>query len=194
MIKQRSTYTTWSRVKTGLWIGLVLACLSSCASLRPVKVLSDNQLSARFKATLPQEQGQVSGQLRLWKDQGLRISFTAPLVGSEIVRLWLTSDSLLVIDRRHKTYTRQTPIAFAQAFGVAHPEQYRLEVVQEYILRNRTKRTATMTAAQLGCPIVEDARVKLTHISTKPYSFASTKVSKKYKPLSLRAFLDQLDD
>ncbi len=194
MKKQRGTYTIWSRVKAILWISIVLASLSSCATLRPVKVLSDNQLSARFKATLPQESGQVSGQLRLWKNQGLRISFTAPLVGSEVVRLWLTTDSLLVIDRRHKTYTRQTPVAFAKAFGVANPEQYRLEVVQEYILQNRTKRKAKMTAAQLGCPIVEDARVKLKNITTKPYSYAATKVSKKYKPLSLRAFLDQLDD
>ncbi len=193
-MKQLKKYTLLTNFKVVLGIIIVSLTLSSCVSLRPVKVFSEDQLSARFKATLPQGEGQVSGQLRLWKDQGLRISFTAPIVGAEVVRLWLTSDSILVLDRRHKTYTRQTPVVFAQTLGVKNPEMYRLEVVQAYILQNRKKRKARMTAAQLGCPIMKDTRVKLTHITTKPYSFVRTKPNKKYKFLPLRAFIKQLDD
>ncbi|HXK76285.1 MAG TPA: DUF4292 domain-containing protein [Bacteroidaceae bacterium] len=194
MNHQPKIYTLLTNVRVVLWVSIVLLSLSSCASLRPVKILSEDQLSARFKATLPQGGGQVSGQLRLWKDQGLRISFTAPIVGAEVVRLWLTSDSILVLDRRHKTYTCQTPAVFAHAFGVEEPDVYRLEVVQAYILQNRKKKKTRMTAAQLGCPIMKDTRVELTHITTKPYSLVETKPSKKYKQLPLRAFIEQLDD
>jgi len=48
----------------------------------------------------------VPGQLRMRKDDVIRIQLLVPLLGSEIGRLEFTKDYVLVIDRMHKEYIK----------------------------------------------------------------------------------------
>ncbi|MBR5102807.1 MAG: DUF4292 domain-containing protein, partial [Muribaculaceae bacterium] len=49
----------------------------------------------------------ASMQMRMVKDQSIMISMRVPILGIEVVRLVVTGDTLLVVDKLHKRYLRE---------------------------------------------------------------------------------------
>lgn len=111
--------------KHGLYIFLILLTLNySCSSVRktikePLKeqgtdYLIDNlkaneldytNLSAKFSATLKQDrkETQVTGQIRILRDSIIWVS-VSPLLGIEMARLYITTDSIFFINRMESSY------------------------------------------------------------------------------------------
>lgn len=48
----------------------------------------------------------VPGQLRMRKDEVVRISLQVPIIGTEVGRLEFTKDYVLIVDRMHKQYVK----------------------------------------------------------------------------------------
>ncbi|MDL2222831.1 DUF4292 domain-containing protein [Bacteroidales bacterium OttesenSCG-928-M11] len=49
-----------------------------------------------------------NGQVRIIKDECVQLSFTMPLIGSEIFKLTITPDSITIIDRYNKEYINES--------------------------------------------------------------------------------------
>ncbi|MGI6223015.1 MAG: DUF4292 domain-containing protein [Prevotella sp.] len=86
---------------------------SAVRKLQFVQKVSDNQLyqknivaSMTFSLESGDKDISVPGQLRLRKDQVIRIQLQMPLLGSEVGRLEFTPTYVLVIDRIHKQYVK----------------------------------------------------------------------------------------
>lgn len=62
----------------------------------------------------------VPGQLRMRKDEVIRISLQVPFLGSEVGRLEFTPNEVLIIDRMHKQYVRAAydEVAFLADNGI----------------------------------------------------------------------------
>lgn len=80
-------------------------------------------ISAGITFHIWQENGKemnVPGQLRMRKDEVIRISLQMPLIGSEIGRLEFAKDYVLIVDRIHKEYvkTGYSNISFLRDNGI----------------------------------------------------------------------------
>lgn len=172
--------------------------LGGCASSKTafftaIPTEKTKQLSARFSATLPLDNQKVKGLLKLTHATDLQLSFRAPIVGNEVMRIVLTQDSVLIIDRIHKCYVKTTPFFFAHKFDPAHASDYSLQRIEKKIWRLSTKETAIVKASTLGCPIMNDTEVTLYGISDEPFTWHITTVSSRYEELSLEEYLEIKD-
>jgi hypothetical protein len=80
--------------------------LTACGASRHAAT-AEATVYARVEITLPMEGGEsevFGGQLRMRPDEIIRLSFLTPIVRSEAVRVELTPQRLLVIDRTHRRY------------------------------------------------------------------------------------------
>lgn len=169
--------------------------LGGCASSKTAMFTSlptakTKQLSAQFSATLPIDNQKVKGLLKLTHATDLQLSFRMPIVGNEVMRIVLTQDSVLMIDRMHKCYVKTTPFLFAQKFDPAHASEYSLYKTEKKMWRLRTKKTAVVKASELGCPIMNDTKVTLHKISTEAFTWRITKISSRYKQISIEEYLE----
>lgn len=118
-----------------LYMGLVAASFCSCATQKlqasvPAKALqkttsADNQkmeflnrvyenevyqrnIVSKMTFTLNTGKNTISvpGQLRMRKDEVIRVQLQVPLLGSEVGRLEFTPTEVLIVDRLHKQYVR----------------------------------------------------------------------------------------
>ena len=184
-----------------LLIGQILflcLILEGCTSSKIILSTTDpttsfKQLSARFSTTLPIDNQRVKGILKLTHSRDLQLSFRVPVVGNEIMRIVLTEDSVLIIDRIHKCYVKTTPFLFAEKFDPKHASEYSLSSIEAKMRLLGTKKTAIVKASELGCPIMNDTKVTLKKISTKSFPWYITKISNKYKRMSLNEYL-KIDD
>ncbi|MFA6830902.1 MAG: DUF4292 domain-containing protein [Bacteroidaceae bacterium] len=172
--------------------------LGGCASSRmtfftPIPTEKTKQLSAQFSAILPRDNQKVKGLLKLTQGTDLQLSFRAPIVGNEMMRIVLTQDSVLMIDRIHKCYVKTTPFLFANKFDPAHASNYSLQKTEKKLWRLSTKETAIVKASTLGCPIMSDTEVTLYQISDEPFIWHITTISSRYEELSLEEYLEIKD-
>lgn len=86
---------------------------AAASQLKFVQKVSDNQLyqknivaSMTFTLNSGNNDISVPGQLRLRKDQVIRLQLQLPVIGSEVGRLEFTPSYVLVIDRIHKQYIK----------------------------------------------------------------------------------------
>ena len=71
-----------------------------------------NNLSSNLKLTVRpgrnHKETSVDAQLRIIKNEALQISLRIPILGSEAVRILITPDNVLIIDRLNKQYLYET--------------------------------------------------------------------------------------
>lgn len=168
--------------------------LSGCTSTRTalftrIPTSNTRQLSARFSATLPQDNQKVKGLIKLTHTTDLQLSFRAPVVGNEVIRIVLTKDSILMIDRIHKCYVKTTSYLFAKQFDPNHASEYSLQKTEKKMWKLSKKQTAVVRASTLGCPIMNETEVMLYKISTEPFTWRTTTISSRYKQLTLDEYL-----
>lgn len=130
-----------------LYIGLTAAVLASCATqkveaapstTKTQKTKQDDKLellnrvyeneayqrNAVGKMTFTLNTGRnnvsVPGQLRMRRDEVIRIQLQVPFLGSEVGRLEFTPSEVLIIDRLHKQYVRASydEVSFLQENGI----------------------------------------------------------------------------
>lgn len=89
------------------------ASTAAASKLQFVQKVSDNQLYQKnivagmtFTLKSGDQDISVPGQLRLRRDQVIRIQLQMPLIGSEVGRLEFTPGYVLVVDRIHKQYVK----------------------------------------------------------------------------------------
>lgn len=123
-------------IRNKIFIMAVALCLASCGTTRQVtgdsqktqtqttasesarkltfvQKVSDNQLyqknivaSMSFNVVAGSKDITLPGQLRMRKDEVVRLTLQMPLLGTEVGRLEFTPDYVLVVDRIHKEYTK----------------------------------------------------------------------------------------
>jgi|GEM_PF-61993 hypothetical protein len=106
--------------KLVIGVFLLSGCLYSCKSSKGTTgnselagVVSPDIFSSRLKLTIPQERKKkqtLNGSVKMVRDELIQISLVAPVLRTEAVRIEVTPDEMLVIDRINRQYA-VTPAA-----------------------------------------------------------------------------------
>lgn len=172
---------------------LALLVLAGCKTSRQGASLSPETgyLSSKVLLTVPYKEGTmtVNGSLKLKSGECLQLSFLMPILRSELARMEVMPDEVLVVDRMGKRYVRATRKELKR-YLPRKADFSRLEKLLYAAAKPDGKRT--LTGAELGIPSLEKARIELSSFSDKPFSLTPTQLSGKYKEVALEELIDML--
>ena len=148
-------------------------------------------LSSKVHLTLPQKEGSITVSGNMWLKSGerMQLSFLMPILRSEVVRLEVTPEELLLVDRMGKRYVRATR---KELKGVL-PKKATFARLEKLLYAATTpdgKRA--LTAQELGLSSLKRGKIELSDFSDKPFTMTPTQLSKKYEEVSPEELLEML--
>lgn len=161
----------------------LLVCLSGCkTSRRAASSFSKESLclSSKVKLTVPSKQSvlSVNGTLKLKRDERLQLSFLMPVLRTEVARIEVTPDDILLVDRMGKRYVRVTRQELKDVLprhaDFAHLEKLLFEAA-------KPGGKTVLTAEELGISSIEGGKIEFSDFSTHEITLTPTTLSSKYR-------------
>ncbi|MDL2243396.1 DUF4292 domain-containing protein [Bacteroidales bacterium OttesenSCG-928-J19] len=119
-----------------------------------------NTISASINLSLKPGQGEknssLDGQLRIIRGECIQISLRAPLIGSEVAKVQITPEQVVLIDRYHKIYLVESVADFKKSY----PFDFNYDDL-EALFTNRLFMT--------GYPAFDESHYKNFHLEEDPY-------------------------
>ena len=171
------------------WVVLLLLLLAGCKSTKtvvkvPVETAAPSYLSSKMQLTVPSGDGTITlgGTMKMKSGERIQLSVLMPIIRSEVARIDITPDEVLVVDRMNKRYLRASR---AELQGLL-PENADYSKLEKMLLKaSQPGEKAELTGRELGLPKMEKAKVKLYDFSDVEFNMAPTTVSPKYTPMEL---------
>lgn len=169
--------------------------LAGCKTSRPSGSLSGASacLSSKVQLTVPHKEATltVNGTMKLKQNERMQLSFLMPILRTEVARMEVTPDEILLVDRMGKRYVRATRKELKHLLpkkaDFAH-----LEKLLYAASKPNGKRS--LTGKELGIPSLEKGKILLSDFSDKPFTLAPTRLSSRYKEVELEELLEMLMD
>ena len=179
--------------RAGRFVGVVLAvlvCLVGCKTSRQVGPVSKDTgcLSARVQLEIPTKNAvfTVNGTLRLKSGDRMQLSFLMPILRTEVARIDISPDEILLVDRMGKRYVRAT----RSELGDMLPEKVSFASLEKLIYDAAQSDPAILTGEKLGIPSMEKGRLTLSGFSDEAFTLTPTQLSAKYKEVELHELLE----
>lgn len=175
-----------------MMLGL-LAGLAGCKTQRKATALPDEAqyLSAKVALTIPNKGGAitVNGTMKLVSGQCMQLSLLMPILRSEIARMEVQPNEVLVIDRMNKRYVQATDKQLKEIL----PKRANFEYLEK-ILFNAAKPDGKreLTGKELGFSSFREAKIVLSDFSDKEITITPTEVSSRYTKVELSKLLEML--
>lgn len=177
-----------------LFLILVMVCgLTGCKTSRqgtsPQK--ETGYLSSKVQLTVPHKDATLTlpGTLKLKSGERMQLSFLMPIIRSEVARMEVTDEDVLIVDRMGKRYVRATRKELKHILP-KKADFARLEKLIYAAAKPGGKRT--LTGAELGIPSLDKARIELSNFSDKAFSLTPTQLSAKYQKVELEELVGML--
>ena len=141
--------------------------------------------------TIPNKGGTitVNGTMKLVSGERMQLSLLMPILRSEVARLEITPDDVLVVDRMGKRYVQATRKELKDVLpkkaDFAHLEKMLFEAA-------KPGGKASLTGKELGIPSLEKGKIVLTDFSDKEISLTPTQVSSRYTKVEWTELLEML--
>ncbi|WP_294590230.1 DUF4292 domain-containing protein [uncultured Bacteroides sp.] len=173
---------------------LIIVGLSGCKTTRQTSssLLKDSDyLSSKVQLTIPHKDAvfTVNGTMKLKSGERMQLSFLMPILRSEVARIEITPDEILLVDRMGKRYVQTTrkelKNVLPKKFDFAH-----LEKLLYAAARPNGKKI--LTATELGIPSMEKGQIEFSNFSDKAFSISPTELSAKYRKVELNELLELL--
>jgi hypothetical protein len=172
---------------------LLFVALVGCKTTDRAAATDARYLSAKVKLSLPRKGGEttVSGTLRMLAGEQIQLSFLVPMVRNEAVRIEMTPQYVLVIDRMDRVYVRVAPQTINRELRGRGIYDYRKV---EQLLRQAAlkKRKTTLSARDLGLLIPEEGRITLSGFSRKQFTPRPVQLSARYTQVTWKELLNML--
>lgn len=171
-----------------------LCLLTGCRSARHAAGGMDETsgfLSSKVELTVPTKDAvlTVDGTMKLQNCERMQLSLLMPILRSEVARMEVTPDEILLVDRMGKRYVRATRSELKQVLPRKASFE-RLEKLLYAAAKPGGKRS--LTGTELGIPSLEKAKVELSDFSTQPLKLTPTTLSSRYKQVPLEELLGML--
>lgn len=182
-----------ARIALGLAAVLML-CLAGCRTSKqaaPETPAESTCLSAKVRLTVPSKQSvlTVNGTLRLRRGERVQVSFLMPILRTEVARIDVTPDDLLLVDRMGRRYVRATRQELKDVLP-RHADFAHLEKLIRNAARPGGK--TVVTAEELGLKGIEQGKLELSDFSTRPFTLEPTRLSDRYEEVSWHELLHLL--
>lgn len=174
---------------------VVAVCLTGCKTSRQsASGLSGKTgcLSSKVQLTVPHERGAVltvNGTMKLKDGERMQISFLMPILRTEVARIEVTPDTLLLVDRMGKRYVRATRRELKHLL----PRKADFAHLQKLIhAASKPGAKNYLTGQDLGIPSLSKGKIELSNFSDKEFTLAPTRLSSRYREVELSELLEML--
>lgn len=145
-------------------------------------------LSSKIHLTLPQNLMGLTlgGKMRMKKDERIQLSLVLPIFGTEMVKVDITPNDMLLIDRHDKMYVQATKEELMQYL----PEGSNFSQI-EVVLNDASKPggKSELSGDEIGLKSMRDAKVELYDFSIDQFNMEPTPIPSKYKKMTLADFI-----
>ena len=175
---------------------LLVVMLAGCKSTKnitsSVPVVEPCYLSSKLQLTIPSgSDGSITtgGTMKMKGGERVQLSILMPILRTEIARLEITPDEVLLIDRMNKRYVR----ASRKELDDILPKDARFSKLEKLLLSaSRPEGKAELSGKELGIPSLERAKVRLYDFSSKEFPMTPTEISDRYTQVPLEELLNML--
>ena len=175
---------------------LLVVMLAGCKSTKnitsSVPVAEPCYLSSKLQWTIPTgSDGSITtgGTMKMKGGERVQLSILMPILRTEIARLEITPDEVLLIDRMNKRYVR----ASRKELDDILPKDARFSKLEKLLLSaSRPEGKAELSGKELGIPSLERAKVRLYDFSSKEFAMTPTEISDRYTQVPLEELLNML--
>lgn len=172
---------------------LMVVLLAGCKTSKVVKTtpVEPAYLSSKLQLTVPNKNGSmtVSGSMKMKSGERIQLSVLMPVFRSEVMRMEVTPDEVLLIDRMNKRYVRATR---DELKGIL-PENADFDRLEKLLFKaSLPGEKKELTGRELGIPSLEKAKVRLSDFSTAEFELIPTEVSSRYTQVALEDLLKML--
>ncbi len=177
-----------------LILGLVACCLLvGCKSSKlPVeKEKPADCLSAKVELVVPTKDAlfTVNGTLKMIGGERVQLSFLMPILRSEVARVEVTPNELLLVDRMGHRYVRTNRDELKGMLPKDATFDKLEKLIKEAAQPNGRR---TLTGSELGIPSLNKGKITLSDFSTAPFTLTPTQLSDRYTQVSLQEILQLL--
>ena len=175
-----------------LLLGLLVG-LSGCKT--PRKAVSSwgesRYLSSKVQLTIPNKGGSitVNGTMKLVSAERVQFSILMPIIRSEVARMEVTPDEILLVDRMGKRYVqasrKELKGILPRKADFAHLEKMLFEA-------SKPGAKNYLTGKDLGIPSLEKGKIVLSDFSDKELSLKPTQLSSRYVKVEWTELLEML--
>ena len=167
---------------------LLAVGLAGCKTSRHSSSLSGESvcLSSKVQLTVPHKDATltVNGTMKLKKEECMQISFLMPILRTEVARMEVTPDEILLVDRATR---KELKDVLPKKADFAHLEKL-------LYAASKPNGKKVLTGKELGIPSLEKGKIELSNFSDKPFALTPTQLSQKYKEVELEELLEMLMD
>ncbi len=174
---------------------LLTVSLAGCKTSRKAESHGAQSLclSSKVRLTIPHKDATftVSGTMKLKSGERMQLSFLMPILRTEVARMDITPDEVLLVDRMGKRYVRVTR---GELRGML-PRKANFENLEKMLFKaSRPGAKNWIDGKELGLKDLEKCRIELTEFSNKPINLTPTEVSSRYREVTLEELFEMLLD
>ena len=166
-------------------------CKSSKTAVSNITPEAPRYLSSKLQLTIPSGEGSVTvgGTMKLKGGERVQLSILMPLFRTEIARLEVTPDEVLLIDRMSKRYVR----ASRKELKDMLPEEAEFSKLEKLLTdASKPGGRSEVSGKELGIPSLEKAKIRLYDFSSGEFNMTPTEVSSRYTQVPLEELLNML--
>lgn len=172
---------------------MLAVCLAGCHTSRQAgsSLKKDGYLSSKVQLTVPHKDAvlTVNGTMKLLSGERMQMSFLMPIIRTEVARLEVTPDDILLVDRMGKRYVRATrkelKSVLPKKADFAHLEKLLYEA-------SKPNGKKVLTGKEVGIPSLEKGKIELSNFSDQKFTLTPTQLSSRYKEVALEELLNTL--
>ena len=156
---------------------LLAVGLAGCKTSRHSSSLSGESvcLSSKVQLTVPHKDATltVNGTMKLKKEECMQISFLMPILRTEVARMEVTPDEILLVDRMGKRYVRATRKELKDVL----PKKADFAHLEKLLYAaSKPNGKKVLTGKELGIPSLEKGKIELSNFSDKPFALTPTQL------------------
>lgn len=184
-------------MKRFVYLLLVLVVLAGCKSSKRLatsetKAPVSSYLASKLQLTIPNKKGgsmSVGGTMKMKTHERVQVSLLMPILRTEVARIEITPDEVLLVDRMNRRFVRATKEEL-KGMLPKNAEFSRLEkiLMDASLPGGKTE----LTGKDIGIPSLEKAKVQLYEFSTKEFSMTPTELTAKYNQVPLEVLVKML--
>lgn len=184
-------------MKRFVYLLLVLVVLAGCKSSKRLatsetKAPVSSYLASKLQLTIPNKKGgsmSVGGTMKMKTHERVQVSLLMPILRTEVARIEITPDEVLLVDRMNRRFVRATK---EELKGML-PKNAEFSCLEKILMDASLPGGKTeLTGKDIGIPSLEKAKVQLYEFSTKEFSMTPTELTAKYNQVPLEVLVKML--
>ena len=136
-------------------------------------------LSSKVQLTIPKNDALLvlNGTMKLKKGERAQLSLLMPILRSEIFRLDITPDEVIIVDRMNKRYVQASRDELKHIL----PKNADFKYLEKMLVdAAKPGGKSTLTGKELGITSMEKGKIELSDFSDQGFTMVPTEVSSKY--------------